>query len=56
MIELLSNFPDTIVGIAASGHVSAADYATVLVPALKAASRKHDKVRLLSCYAVTSRV
>lgn len=47
MIELLSNLPDNTVGIAASGHVSVPDYETVLVPAVKAALKKHDKVRLL---------
>ncbi|MEO7952648.1 MAG: STAS/SEC14 domain-containing protein [Polaromonas sp.] len=47
MIELLADFPDNTVGIAASGHVNAAEYETVLVPAVEAALRKHDKVRLL---------
>lgn len=47
MIELLSNLPESIVGIAASGHVSASDYETVLVPAIEAALRKRGKVRLL---------
>ena len=47
MIELLSDFPDNIVGIAASGHVSASDYETVLVPIVEAALKKHGKVRLL---------
>ncbi len=47
MIELLSNLPDTVVAIAASGHVSASDYETVLVPAVESALRKRDKVRLL---------
>lgn len=47
MIELLSDLPDTIVGIAASGYISTVDYETVLVPAVEAALRKRDKVRLL---------
>ena len=47
MIELLSNLPDNTVGIAASGHVDVTDYETVLIPAVEAALKKHDKVRLL---------
>ena len=47
MIEHLSNLPDNVVGIAASGHVTVADYKTVLLPAIEAALKKHDKVRLL---------
>lgn len=47
MIKLLSDLPDNVVGIAASGHVSAADYETVLAPAVEAALKKHGKARLL---------
>lgn len=47
MIELLSNLPANTVGIIASGHVTATDYETVLIPAVEAALKRHDKVRLL---------
>ncbi len=47
MIELLPNLPANVIGIAASGHVTAADYESILMPAVEAALRKHDKVRLL---------
>lgn len=47
MIELRPDLPDNTVGIVASGHVSATDYETVLVPAVEAALRKHGKVRVL---------
>ncbi len=47
MMELLTNLPDNTIGVAASGHVSATDYETVLVPAVEAALKRHDKVRLL---------
>jgi hypothetical protein len=47
MIKLLSNLPDNVVGVAASGHVSASDYETVLVPAVEAALKRHGKARLL---------
>jgi len=45
MIELMSNLPDGVVGVVASGHVSASDYETVLVPAVEAALKTHEKVR-----------
>ncbi len=47
MIALLSSLPDNVVGIAASGHVSATDYETVLRPAVEAALKRHGKARLL---------
>lgn len=47
MITRLPDLPDNVVGIAASGQVSATDYETVLIPAVEAALAKHDKVRLL---------
>lgn len=47
MIRLLSNLPDNVVGVDASGHVDASDYETVLVPAVEAALKRHGKVRFL---------
>jgi hypothetical protein len=47
MIQLLEGMPNNIVAASASGHVSADDYATVLMPAVDAALQDHDKVRLL---------
>ena len=47
MIELLPNLPDHIVGVSASGQVNAADYETILIPAIDAALKKHDRIRML---------
>ncbi len=47
MMNLLANLPDNVVGINASGEVDANDYDTVLVPAIKSALKKHDRIRLL---------
>lgn len=47
MIELLPNLPDHIVGVSASGQVNAADYETILNPAIDAALKKHDRIRML---------
>lgn len=47
MIKLLPNLPDYIVGISASGQVDAGDYETVFIPAIEAALKKHDRIRVL---------
>jgi SpoIIAA-like len=47
MIELLPNLPDHVVGVSASGQVSADDYETVLVPAIDSALKTYKHVRLL---------
>jgi hypothetical protein len=46
MIERLTGFPRNVVAIACSGRVTKADYDSVVVPAVQAALRSHDKVRL----------
>ncbi len=45
MIELLKDFPENVVAVAAKGKVTRADYDTVLVPTLEKAFERHDKVR-----------
>lgn len=47
MLKLISDLPDNVVGIEASGKVQADDYHTVLDPAAAAAIKEHRKVRLL---------
>lgn len=47
MIELIPNLPDRVVGILASGQVTASDYEKVLVPAVEAELAEHGKVRVL---------
>jgi SpoIIAA-like len=47
VIKLLLDLPDQVVGIDASGQVIASDYETVLMPAIKAALKTHDRVRVL---------
>ncbi len=47
MIELIPNLPDHVVGVLASGQVTASDYIKVLVPAVEAEQAKHGKVRVL---------
>lgn len=47
MIEPIRDLPDSVLGFTAKGTVRAADYVTVIVPAVGAALAKHSKIRLL---------
>ena len=47
MIHLLPNLPGNTVGVTASGQVDATDYETVLIPAVEAVLKRHEKVRFL---------
>jgi hypothetical protein len=46
MIEVLEDFPDNVAAFACHGHITAHDYATVLIPAVEKALQHHDKVRI----------
>ncbi len=46
MIESLQNFPANVAAFACTGHVSRADYETVLIPRVEQALAEHEKVRL----------
>ena len=48
MVELLSDLPENVVGVEATGHVEADDYREVIAPALERALAGNDKVRLLA--------
>jgi hypothetical protein len=47
MIKLIPDLPGNIIGATATGHVTACDYETVLVPAVEKAIRDHGSVRIL---------
>ncbi len=47
MMKLLSNLPDHVVSIRASGQVDAKDYETVLIPAVELALQRHKRIRVL---------
>jgi hypothetical protein len=47
MIEVMTDLPDRVLGLRASGEVTADDYKTVLVPAIEQQLTQHKKVRLL---------
>ncbi len=54
MIEELQDFPDNVVAIAASGHVTKSDYERVLIPPVTQALGRHSKVRC--CYELAGDV
>ena len=47
MIQLIPDLPDNVVGLVASGHVTAEDYERVAIPAVEAVLKKHPRVRML---------
>lgn len=46
MLNRLDGFPDNVLAIAASGTITRADYDKVLIPAVEAALKQHDKLNL----------
>jgi hypothetical protein len=46
MIEVIKSLPANVLGVRAKGRVSAQDYERVLIPAVEAILRRHDKIRL----------
>ena len=46
MLDVLSEFPEPVVAIAARGKVTKADYEKVLVPRVEEMLGRHDKLRL----------
>ena len=47
MITLMSGLPSHVIGLVASGQVTAQDYESVVIPAVEGALQKHARVRLL---------
>jgi hypothetical protein len=47
MIESIPDLPGQVVGIVASGQVTASDYETVVIPAIESALKTHESVRIL---------
>jgi hypothetical protein len=46
MIALEQGFPDNVIAVDCKGRVTRSDYERVLIPAVEAALKKHDKLRL----------
>ena len=44
MIEIISELPENVLGVRAKGRVTAGDYEQVLIPAVEAALKRHDRL------------
>ena len=47
MMKLIPDLPANVVGLIASGHVTADDYERVAIPAVEAALKAHPRIRML---------
>jgi hypothetical protein len=47
MIEIMKGFPEDVVAVNYSGHVTRGDYERILIPAVENALKTHEKLRLL---------
>ncbi len=47
MIEILPGYPDDVLAISGSGHVTANDYRIVLIPEAEARIARHGSLRIL---------
>jgi hypothetical protein len=47
MIETMPGMPDNVLAFSAKGQVTGEDYESILIPAVEAALKKHNRVRLL---------
>ncbi|MGO8950331.1 MAG: STAS/SEC14 domain-containing protein [Ktedonobacterales bacterium] len=45
MIEVLPNFPDSVIGLRCTDHMTRQDYEAVLIPTLNAAFKAHKTLR-----------
>lgn len=49
MIDRIDGLPDNVLGFTASGTVTAADYESVIIPAIETAFARNKKIRFLYC-------
>jgi len=47
LLELIPNLPDHVVGVVASGQVTAGDYEAVLIPAIESVLARKGRIRTL---------
>lgn len=45
MLEIIGGLPEGVLGVRAKGRITAADYVQVLIPAVDAALKRHNKIR-----------
>ena len=47
MISVMDGYPDDVLALTATGHVTAEDYHHTLIPAAEERLKRHDRLRLL---------
>ncbi len=47
MIEVMTDLPSNVIGLAAKGKVTGEDYESVVIPTIEGRLKEHDKLRLL---------
>ena len=47
MMQRIPDLPGNVIGLVASGHVTAEDYERVAIPAVEAALKAHQRVRMI---------
>ena len=52
MMQLIPDMPANVIGLIASGHITGEDYERVAIPAVEAALKTHERIRML--YQVAS--
>ncbi len=53
MLQTISDLPDNVIGVTATGTITAEDYETVLIPAIERAHRQYGKIRMLYRFETT---
>ena len=49
MFTLMNDLPDHVIGFTASARITAEDYEKILIPAVEAKLKVHDKISILYC-------
>ncbi|HFE45371.1 MAG TPA: STAS/SEC14 domain-containing protein [Nannocystis exedens] len=53
MLQIISDLPDNVIAVTATGMVTANDDETVLIPAIEQAHRQYGKIRMLYRFETT---
>jgi hypothetical protein len=47
MLEIMTDMPDNVLAVRASGQISGKDYDDILIPAVESSLKRHKKIRVL---------
>jgi len=54
MLKIMNDLPDNVLGVCATGEITATDYETVLIPVIEEKIKRNKKIRVL--YQLTNSV